>query len=189
MQAAGADGASGDAPVGPLAVGAAAPDFALPRAPGQTLALRALRGRPVVLVFYPADWEPASVEQLTLYQRLLPEFERHGAALLAISTDGVWCHAAFAAAHRLSFPLLADFEPKGAVARAYGVYRGAAGVAARALFLVDAAGAVRWRHVAPDAANPGADGVLTALEALDPPGRPPDADNVPRGAGADPDGS
>ncbi len=181
MRAAGTDGAGGDAPVGPLAVGAAAPGFALPRAPGQTLTLRALRGRPVVLVFYPADWEPASVEQLTLYQRLLPEFERHGAALLAISTDGVWCHAAFAAAHRLSFPLLADFEPKGAVARAYGAYRGTVGVAARALFLVDAAGAVRWRHVAPDAANPGADGVLTALEALAPPARPPDADDGPRG--------
>lgn len=164
MHAAGTDGAGEAAPVEPLAVGAAAPDFALPRAPGQTLALRALRGRPVVLVFYPADWEPASVEQLSLYQRRLPEFGRHGAALLAISTDGVWCHGAFAAAHRLSFPLLADFEPKGAVARAYGVYRATDGTSQRALFVLDAGGTIRWRSLAPVGVNPGADGILTALE-------------------------
>jgi peroxiredoxin len=103
---------------------------------------------------------------MTLYNEPISEFRRFNAALLGISVDGVWCHLAFARDRKLRFPLLADFEPKGAVARTYGVYRHADGVSERALFVLDAAGTIRWSYVSPIDINPGADGILTALEAL-----------------------
>ena len=106
-----------------LPSGTAAPDFELPSGPDQTVSLSALRGRPVILAFYPADWSPVCGDQMALYNEILPEFQRFGAELLGISVDGVWCHLAFAQDRKLHFPLLADFEPKGEVARAYGVYR------------------------------------------------------------------
>jgi peroxiredoxin len=146
--------------------GTAAPDFALPSSPEQTLRLAQLRGRPVVLVFYPADWSPVCGDQVTLYNELLPEFEAFGAQLLGISVDGVWCHAAFAKDRALRFPLLADFEPKGAVARQYGAYQDPEGFCKRALVVIDAAGIVRWSFVSPLGVNPGADGILSALELL-----------------------
>lgn len=150
----------------PPRAGTPAPDFRLHRTPDQTVSLRDFRGQPVVLVFYPADWSPVCGDQLALYNEILPEFRRFRAALLGISVDGVWCHAAFARDRRLGFPLLADFEPKGAVARAYGVYRVRDGTSERALMVVDATGIVRWRHVSPIGINPGADGILRALETL-----------------------
>ena len=150
----------------PLAAGTMAPEFSLPGTTGQKVSLGALRGRPVVLVFYPADWEPLSTEQLGFYQETLPEFQRLGALLLGISVDSVWCHQAFAQAGHLQFPLLADFEPKGAVARAYGVYRQPSGTSERALFVVDAAGVIRWSYRSPIGVDPGAGGILAALEAL-----------------------
>jgi peroxiredoxin len=150
----------------PLPPGTAAPDFTLPSAPGRTLSLRDLRGRPVILVFYPADWSPVCGDQTALYNELVPECERFNAALLGISVDGVWCHAAFARERKLRFPLLSDFEPKGEVARAYGVYRASDGITERALFVIDADGVVAWSHVSPIAVNPGADGILAALESL-----------------------
>src|SRR5258708_39213062 len=152
----------------PLAAGTIAPEFSLPGTTGQTLSLGALRGRPVVLVFYPADWEPLSTEQLGFYHETLPEFQRLGALLLSISVDSVWCHQAFAQAGHLQFPLLADFEPKGAVARAYGVYRQPSGTSERALFVVDAAGVIRWSYRSPIGVDPGAGGILATLEALHP---------------------
>src|SRR3954463_16027438 len=106
-----------------LPAGVPAPDFALSSAPDQILRLSDLRGRPVVLVFYPADWSPVCGDELALYNELLPEFRRHEAEVLGISVDGVWCHRAYREARHLEFPLLADFEPKGAVSRAYGAYR------------------------------------------------------------------
>jgi len=137
--------------------------------PDQTVSLRDLRGRPVILAFYPADWSPVCGDQMALYNEILPEFQRFGAELLGISVDGVWCHLAFAQSRRLHFPLLADFEPKGAVARRYGVYREGDGTTERALFVLDGDGTVRWSDVAPIGVNPGADGILRALEALETP--------------------
>src|SRR5215470_4523816 len=119
-------------------VGELAPDFALPSAPDETLTLSDLRGRPVVLVFYPADWSPVCGDQVSLYNELLSEFKELGAEILGISVDGPWCHAAFSRERKLHFPLLADFEPKGEVARRYGVYREREGVCERALFVIDA---------------------------------------------------
>lgn len=150
----------------PLPPGTPAPDFTLPRGPDAGLKLSDLRGRPVILVFYPADWSPVCGDELALYNELLHEFRRHGAEVLGISVDGVWCHRAYAKARNLEFPLLSDFEPKGAVSRAYGVYRARDGFSERALFLVDPKGVISWSYLSPVTVNPGADGVLAALEAL-----------------------
>jgi peroxiredoxin len=150
----------------PLPQGAVAPDFCLQRTPDQKLALHELRGRPVILTFYPADWSPVCGDQLAIYNEIRNEFDAYRAQLLGISVDGAWCHAAFAKDRHLQFPLLADFEPKGAVARDYGVYREGDGVSERALFVLDASGNVVWSHVSPIAINPGADGILNALESL-----------------------
>ena len=149
-----------------LPAGTVAPDFTLHVTPDQTLSLSELRGQPVVLAFYPADWSPVCGDQMALYQEILPEFRRYGATLVGISVDGVWCHLAFARDRKLQFPLLADFEPKGAVARSYGVYRSQDGVAGRALFVLDGEGVIRWSHLSPVAVNPGADGILAALDDL-----------------------
>ena len=159
-----------DAPPGPLSPGTRAPDFALNCTPDQVLRLSELRGRPVILAFYPADWSPVCGDQMALYNEVLPQFTDLGAQLLGISVDGAWCHAAFAETRKLHFPLLSDFEPKGEVARQYGVYREQDGFCERALFVLDGDGVVRWSYVSPVGVNPGADGILNALEALPAPG-------------------
>jgi peroxiredoxin len=143
-----------------------APDFSLQVTPDQKLSLSELRGKPVVLAFYPADWSPVCGDQMALYNEILPEFEKYGAMMLGVSVDGVWCHEAFAKDRHLHFPLLADFEPKGEVARAYGAYRPADGISERALFVIDKNGIITWSYCSPIAVNPGADGILEALEDL-----------------------
>jgi peroxiredoxin len=151
-----------------LKAGVRAPDFSLPTTPDQKASLSEFRGRPVVLVFYPADWSPVCSDQLGLYTELRREFAEFEAQLLGISVDGVWCHLAFSKDRKLCIPLLADFEPKGAVSRQYGVYRDKDGESERAPFVVDAEGVIRWSHVSPVGVNPGADGVLKALESMTP---------------------
>jgi peroxiredoxin len=143
-----------------------APDFLLSAAPDQSVSLRKLRGRPVVLAFYPADWSPVCGDQMALYSALRAEFDRFGAVVLGISVDGPWCHMAFIEGRHLRLTLLSDFEPKGEVSRHYGVYDPHEGTSRRALFVIDAEGVVRWSYVSPDAVNPGADGILGALEQL-----------------------
>jgi peroxiredoxin len=150
----------------PLPPGTEAPDFELLSTPEQKLSLSGLRGRPIVLVFYPADWSPVCSDQLALYQELLPEFERFDAQLVGISVDGIWCHLAFAQDRHVHFPLLADFEPKGEVSRLYRVYRRGDGTSERALYVIDRDGIIRWAYVSPVGINPGADGILRALEEL-----------------------
>jgi peroxiredoxin len=159
---------------GILAAGSPAPDFTLNSTPDQKLSLSELHGRAVVLAFYPADWSPVCGDEMALFNAVLPDIEELGAAMVGISVDGVWCHAAFARARNLHFPLLADFEPKGAVSRRYGAYRAKEGVSERALFVVDATGTIAWSYLSPIGVNPGADGVLRALESL--PGRHGTAD-------------
>jgi len=150
----------------PLAPGTKAPEFELPVTPDRTVSLAEFRGQPVILAFYPADWSPVCSDQMALYQELLPEFQKFNAELLGISVDGVWCHLAFAKDRNLRFPLLADFEPKGAAARSYHVYRADEGTSERALYVIDTAGIVRWSYVSAVGVNPGADGILHALESL-----------------------
>ncbi len=149
-----------------LSPGTPAPEFSLHVTPDQTLTLGELRGKPIILAFYPADWSPVCGDQMALYNEVLSEFEKHGAQLLGISVDGVWCHAAFSENRHLHFPLLADFEPKGAVARKYGIYRDADGITERALFVIDRNGIITWSYCSPIAVNPGAEGILEALERL-----------------------
>lgn len=149
-----------------LTAGTPAPDFTLSSAPDKQLSLKSLRGNPVVLAFYPADWSPVCGDQMALYNEIRSEFTRFGATLLGISVDGVWCHAAFSDARHLHFPLLSDFEPKGAVAKLYGAYREKDGFTERALFVIDAEGVIRWSYLSPVGVNPGADGILEALESL-----------------------
>ena len=148
------------------APGRPAPDFTLFSTPNQTLSLSELAGRPVIIAFYPADWSPVCSDQMALYQAVAPEFSRYGAALLGISVDGVWCHRAFAESRHIGFPLLADFEPKGQVSRLYGSYDAKLGEALRTLFVLDADGLIFWNHVSPPGINPGADGILAALDAM-----------------------
>jgi len=148
-----------------LAAGTEAPDFTLHVTPDQTISLSELRGRPVILAFYPADWSPVCGDQMALYNEILPEFHKYHAELLGISVDGVWCHAAFGKDRNLHFPLLADFEPKGAVAKLYGAFR-QEGFTERALFVIDGKGKIVWSYLSPVGVNPGADGILEALENL-----------------------
>ena len=156
----------GTYPASARSSGTEAPKFELNSTPDQKVDLNHFRGRPVVLVFYPADWSPVCGDQLALYNEILPEFNRHAAQVLGISVDGVWCHTAYAQNRKLHFPLLADFEPKGEIARRYGVYREQDGVCERALFVIDANGVIRWSYVSPLGVNPGAEGILSALEGL-----------------------
>lgn len=149
-----------------LPAGSPAPDFTLRTTPDQAITLSELRGKPVVLIFYPADWSPVCTDELAVFNQLLPEFERFDAAIFGISVDGVWCHNAFADARNLGFNLLADFEPKGEVSRAYGAYREKEGTSKRANFVIDGDGVIAWNEVSPTGINPGAGGVLAALEAL-----------------------
>ena len=150
----------------PLAKGTEAPDFSLPVTPDQMMSLRELRGRPVILAFYPADWSPVCGDQVSLYNEMKEEFDAYGAQLVGISVDGAWCHQAFARDRKLSFPLLADFEPKGDVAKKYGVYRAGEGVSERALFVIDPEGKVAWSYISPIDVNPGAEGIMRALDEI-----------------------
>ncbi len=149
-----------------LSAGTPAPDFTLHATPDQRTSLDEFRGHPVILAFYPADWSPVCGDQMALYNELRSEFRRFHAEVIGISVDGAWCHAAFKEARHLHLPLLSDFEPKGAVARQYGVYRPDDGTTERALFVIDGDGIIRWSFVSPVGVNPGADGILEALEAL-----------------------
>jgi peroxiredoxin len=149
-----------------LKPGTRAPEFSLHSTPDQAVALSELRGRPVILAFYPGDWSPVCGDQLALYNEVLSEFRMFDAMLIGISVDSVWCHLAFAQDRKFHFPLLADFEPKGEVAREYGVYRTLDGTSERALFVIDADGMIRWSYVSPVGVNPGADGILRALDGL-----------------------
>jgi peroxiredoxin len=151
---------------GLLAPGTKAPEFTLPPAPHETFSLSELRGKPVIIAFYPADWSPTCGDQIGLYNEVLPEFQKFGAELLGISVDGPWSHKAFIEARKLRFRLLSDFEPKGAVAKQYGAYRSADGISERALFVIDKNGIITWSYLSPIRVNPGADGILEALEAL-----------------------
>jgi peroxiredoxin len=149
-----------------LPPGTRAPAFTLPVTADQRVSLSDFAGQSVILAFYPADWSPVCGDQMALYNELVGEFKQRGAVLLGISVDGPWCHSAFAESRHLHFPLLSDFEPKGEVARAYGAYRTHEGTSERALFVIDGDGVIVWSYKSPVAVNPGADGILDALDTM-----------------------
>jgi peroxiredoxin len=143
-----------------------APEFTLASSPEQSLSLSEFRGKNVVLAFYPADWSPVCSDQLAIYNEIMPMFHQYNAQLLGLSVDSRWCHQAWKRERKLKFPLLADFEPKGKVARDYDVYRSEDGTSERALYVIDREGMIRWGFVSPIDINPGAEGILDMLETL-----------------------
>ena len=149
-----------------LAAGQPAPDFTLPSTQSSNIKLSELRGQPIILAFYPGDFTPVCTSQLSLYNEVLDMFEEHQAKLLGISVDDIDKHQDFVKARGLNFPLLADSEPKGDVASRYGVYDEKRKVCKRALFVIDKEDVIQWSYVAPPGINPGADGILNALEGL-----------------------
>jgi peroxiredoxin len=149
-----------------LEKGAIAPDFELNATPDQKIKLSDFKGKNVILAFYPADWSPVCSDQMALYNEMLKYFNKHEAQIFGISVDSVWCHLAFEKDRKLHFPLLADFEPKGKVSKDYGVYEDQVGESKRALFVIDKEGKIAWSYLSPTAVNPGADGILDALEEL-----------------------
>jgi len=155
-----------DYPTEALPAGTKSPEFNLAAPSGQAISLMDYRDQPVILAFYPADWSPVCGDQMSLYNEALPIFEEYNAQLLGISVDGRWSHQAYTADRNLKFPLLADFEPKGEIARRYGVYDYGAGLSQRGLFVIDSQGVIQWSYVSPPGVNPGADGILSALESI-----------------------
>lgn len=149
-----------------LPEGTIAPNFTLSSPDNKPISLKDLKGSPVILAFYPADWSPVCGNQMVLYNEIFSEFQKHNAKLLGISVDSFFCHKAFAENKHIDFPLLADFEPKGSVAKQYGVYSEELGVSERALFVIDKNGVIAWSYLSPRMENPGADGILEALEKL-----------------------
>ncbi len=152
-----------------LPIGTIAPDFELYSTPDQKLRLSELSGKKIVLAFYPADWSPVCGSQMNLYNEFEKYFTRHNAQLIGISVDSKWSHSAFASEYKFYFPLLADFEPKGTVARMYEAYDDHTGECKRALYVIDEKGVIRWSYLSPIGINPGADGIVKALEKLDQP--------------------
>lgn len=149
-----------------LKKGDIAPEFTLFATPDQKISLQEFKGRNVILAFYPADWSPVCSDQMALYNEMIKYFKKFDADIFGISVDSKWCHLAFEQSRNLHFPLLADFEPKGEVAKKYGVYNEEEGESKRALFVIDKAGVIAWSYLSPTAINPGADGILEALETL-----------------------
>ena len=150
-----------------LEQGTQAPDFELHSTPDQKLKLSELRGKKIILAFYPADWSPVCSDELSLYNETMKIFSRHHAQLIGISVDSKWCHLAFSESRKFHFPLLADFEPKGAVSKLYEVYDEKEGESQRALYVLDEKGNIYWNYLSPVGINPGADEILNALEELD----------------------
>jgi len=146
-----------------LPIGTKAPDFELNSTPDQKLKLSELLGKKVILAFYPADWSPVCGDQMALYNEMLKFFTKYNAQLIGISVDSKWSHMAFSQNRKLHFPLLADFEPKGKVAKLFKVYDEVEGECKRALFVTDEKGIIRWNYLSPVGINPGADGILDAL--------------------------
>jgi peroxiredoxin len=147
-----------------IEAGTPAPDFKLPDQDGNEVSLEDLRGQTSVLVFYPADFSPVCTDQLNVYQEVLGELEAEGAKLYGISVDGAFCHNAFRKQLGVTIPLLADFHPKGDVARRYGVWIDSHGVAARALVMIGPDLTVAWAHQSSSPLEiPGANLIFDAL--------------------------
>lgn len=149
-----------------LNISTTAPEFSLYATPDQRLSLSEFKGKKVILCFYPADWSPVCGDQMALYNEMLSFFRKFNAEVLGVSVDSKWSHLAFSQDRKLHFPLLSDFEPKGNVAKAYGVYDAVEGQSQRAIFIIDEAGIIQWSYLSPVGINPGAEGILEVLQKL-----------------------
>ncbi len=147
-----------------IAAGTPAPDFTLRDQDGEEVSLADFRGGKVLLVFYPMDFSPVCSDQLSIYQEVKPELADKGVTVLGISVDHSYAHKAFQEKLGIDTALLADFEPKGAVASAYGSYLDGLGFANRTLVLVDEEGTVAWTYESPNPGEfPGANVIFDAL--------------------------
>jgi len=135
------------AAAGPPVVGAAAPVLALPDAHGASVTVGGPADAPVLLVFVPFAFSRVCTAELTELQAHLPELADAGVAVRAVSCDPGPALRAWAEQDGYAFPLLSDFWPHGAAARAYGVFDEVDGYARRGSFLLDAGGALRWSTV------------------------------------------
>lgn len=150
-----------------IAVGESAPDFTLRNQDGEDVSLADYKGRKALLVFYPMDFSPVCSDQLSIYQEVKPELGEKGVELIGISIDHAYAHKAFQEKLGIDTTLLADFEPKGAVAQAYGSYLGGPGIANRTLVLVDEDGKVAWTYESPSPGEfPGANVIFDGLASL-----------------------
>jgi peroxiredoxin len=150
-----------------IEAGKPAPDFTLRNQDGEKVSLSDFRGGKVLLVFYPLDFSPVCSDQLAIYQEVKPQIEAKGVTMLGISVDSGFAHKAFQEKLSIDTPLLADFEPKGEVARAYGAYIEKVGHANRSLVLVDEEGVVEWAYESPTPLEiPGANLIFDALAAF-----------------------
>lgn len=149
-----------------LQSGELAPNFNLSASSNQKFSLFDFRGVPVVLIFYPADWNTSCGDQLALYSEIIPKFKEHRARLFGISVDNVWSHLAFSKNNNLHFPLLADFEPKGSVAKSYGAYDSVTGTCQHALFIINPQGRIHWSYLSPPGDITGTDALLEALNLI-----------------------
>ncbi len=147
-----------------IAAGEPAPDFTLRDQDGEEVSLSGYRGSRVLLVFYPFAFSSVCTDQLSLYQEAKPEIEAKGVELVGISVDHIHAQRAFREKLGIDTTLLADFEPKGEVAKAYGSYFEPSGMANRTLVLIDADGRVEWSYEAPTPGDaPGPNVILDAL--------------------------
>ena len=135
-----------------LPAGAPAPEFSLARHDGSRFTRADLEGRTTVLVFYPNAFSPVCTDQLSIYNEVLDEIAARGATVYAVSCDNHHAQEAFRQHLGIEIEQLSDFEPKGAVSKAFGAYFEPAGFSNRALVIVGPDGVVRWSH---EAANPG----------------------------------
>lgn len=128
----------------PLSPGDTAPDFTLPATVGDKVSLADYRGKKnVLLMFYPLDFSPVCSVENKQCADMLPTEGADDVQVLGVSVDSLWSHKAFAAQNGVSYPLLADFHPRGEVAKKYGVYLEDKGIAARTAFIIGKDGKIR----------------------------------------------
>jgi len=128
-----------------ISVGAAAPDFTLKDQSQKEVKLSDFKGKKnVVLVFYPLDWSPTCTNEHACFVNDMKKFEQLDAQVMGISVDSAWSHKAYAEKMGIQYPLLADFQPRGAVGDKFGVFLAEKGITGRAIVIVDRTGNIAW---------------------------------------------
>lgn len=127
-----------------IAVGQPAPEFSLKDQNQKEIKLSDYRGKNVVIVFYPLDWSPICTNEHACFVNDMKQFEKLNAQVLGLSVDSVWSHKAFAEKMGINYPLLADFNPRGAVAEKFGLYLADKGITGRAIAIINKNGNVAW---------------------------------------------
>ena len=148
-------------------VGAPAPEFSLKDQDQKEVKLSDFRGKKrVVLVFYPLDWSPVCTKEHVCLINDMKKFDDLDAQVLGLSVDSVWSHKAYAEKMGIQYPLLADFQPRGAVANKYGVFLEDKGITGRAISIIDRDGNLAWHKNYDIPVVPGVDEVAKALEGV-----------------------